>query len=89
MPYFLAQTSGPGGRGGVYTYSSHKGHVWAELISGEKRKIPVSDVINKWRDEVSDSQEIELMSVLERFNIGIYKYGATMPVLSSHTIYNE
>ena len=48
------QTSGPGGRGGVYTYSSHKGYVWAELISGEKRKIPVSDVINKWREETGD-----------------------------------
>ena len=48
------QTAGPGGRGGVYTYSSHKGYVWAELISGEKRKIPVSDVINKWREETGN-----------------------------------
>ena len=48
------QTAGPGNRGGVYTYSSHKGNVWAELISGEKRKIPVSDVINKWREETGN-----------------------------------
>ena len=30
------QSTGPGGRGGVYTFSSHKGYLWAELISGEK-----------------------------------------------------
>ena len=49
------QQAGPGGGGaGVYTFSSHKGYIWAELISGEKRKIEVSKVINKWRYEVGD-----------------------------------
>jgi len=45
------QATGPGGRSGVYTFSSHKGYIWAELISGEERKIPISDIINKWRKE--------------------------------------
>ena len=48
------QDSGPGGRGGVNTFSSHKGYIWAELISGEKREISVSDIINKWREETGD-----------------------------------
>ena len=48
------QSGGPGGSAGVFTFSSHKGYIWAELISGEKRKIAVSDIINKWRDEVGD-----------------------------------
>jgi len=48
------QASGPGGRSGVYTFSPHKGYIWAELISGEERKIAVSDIINKWREETGD-----------------------------------
>ena len=48
------QSTGPGGSGGVYTYSSHKGYIWAELISGENRKIAVSEIINKWREETGD-----------------------------------
>jgi len=48
------QSAGPGGRRGEYIYSSHKGNVWAELISGEKRKMPVSDIINKWREETGN-----------------------------------
>jgi len=48
------QSGGPGGSAGVFTFSSHKGYIWAELISGEKREIAVSDIINKWRDEVGD-----------------------------------
>ena len=65
------QTRGFSGRGGVYTYSSHKGYVWAELISGEKRKIPVSDVINKWREETGNIlgiKDIQFTSSL--FNSG-------------------
>ena len=48
------QSSGPGGRTGIYTFSPHKGYIWAELISGEERKTPVSDIINKWREETGD-----------------------------------
>ena len=48
------QSTGPGGRTGVFRFSSHKGYMWAELISGEERKIPVSDVINKLREETGD-----------------------------------
>ncbi len=45
------QTGGPGGSAGVYNFSSHKGNVFAELMSGEDRTIPVSEIINKWREE--------------------------------------
>ena len=48
------QSTGPGGRAGVFTFSSHKGYVWTELISGEDRKIPVSDIVNKLREEAGD-----------------------------------
>jgi len=48
------QSTGLGGRGGVYRFSSHKGYIWAELISGEKRKVAVSDVVNKWREETGN-----------------------------------
>ena len=45
------QSAGPGGSGGVYTFSSHKGYIWAELVSGEERRVSVNDVVNKWREE--------------------------------------
>ena len=45
------QSSGPGGNGGIYTFSSHKGYIWAELVSGEDRRVSVNDVVNKWREE--------------------------------------
>ena len=42
------QTGGPGGGGmGTYTYSSHKGFIWAELIGGEDRLVAVNDIVNK------------------------------------------
>ena len=40
-----------GGGGGVYAFSSHKGYIWAELVSGEDRKVSVNNVVNKWRQE--------------------------------------
>ncbi len=48
------QSSGPGGGAGVFTFSSHKGNVWAELISGEDRSIPVGEIVNKLRQETGD-----------------------------------
>jgi len=45
------QSAGPGGSGGVYTFSSHKGYIWAELVSGEERRVSVNDVVNKWREQ--------------------------------------
>ena len=45
------QSAGPGGSGGVYTFSSHKGYIWAELVSGEERRVSVNDVVNKWRQQ--------------------------------------
>ena len=49
------QTGGPGGGGmGTYTYSSHKGFIWAELIGGEDRLVAVNDIVNKWRQETGE-----------------------------------
>ena len=45
------QSAGPGGDSGIFTFSSHKGYIWVELMSGEDRKIPVTDIINKLRQE--------------------------------------
>ena len=49
------QTGGPGGGGmGTYSYSSHKGFIWAELIGGEDRLVAVNDIVNKWRQETGE-----------------------------------
>ena len=49
------QTGGPGGDGiRTYSYSSHKGFIWAELIGGEDRLVAVNDIVNKWRQETGE-----------------------------------
>ena len=46
-----------------------------EMIKYEKRE----DLITRWRSQVTLEEEKELMSILERFNIDIYKTGSYLP----------
>ena len=58
------QTGGPGGGGmGTYSYSSHKGFIWAELIGGEDRLVAVNDIVNKWRQETGEIVGVKIYSL--------------------------
>ena len=54
-----AQMEGPGGR---FDTGSHLAQVFVELISAEKRKIPIGVVVRKWRKKVKDIPDIEEIS---------------------------
>lgn len=65
------------GQPSASTYQSDTGT--QKLLAADSTKEKTQYLIEKWRKIVKDDEERHLMSMLERFDIDIYKHGDLLP----------